>query len=149
MSQLLSKITPPLDEPLLTVTLTAALVVRLPAASRATAVSVCGPLLAVVVLQVAEYGEAASSVPRGAPSSMNCTPATPTLSEAVAATVMFPDTVAPPTGEVIVTVGGVASVFDTVTETPADVTALPAASRATAVSVCEPSATPVVAQVIR
>src|SRR5688500_14883511 len=40
--------------------------------------------------------------------------------------------------------GGRATVFKTVTATAADVTVLPAASRATAVRVCEPSATAVV-----
>ena len=39
---------------LLTVTLTPVLVVTFPAASRATAVSVCEPLLAVVLFQVTE-----------------------------------------------------------------------------------------------
>src|SRR5436190_2007738 len=83
-----------------TVTVTAAEVVRLPAASRATAVSVCEPLLAVVVFQETEYGAAASSTPRLAPSSRNCTPTTPTLSEALAVTLVVPPTVAPETGEV-------------------------------------------------
>src|SRR5439155_3250029 len=55
-----------------TVTVTAAEVVRLPAASRATAVSVCEPLLAVVVFQETEYGAAASDSPWLAPSSRNC-----------------------------------------------------------------------------
>src|SRR5437773_2579081 len=92
-----------------TVTVTAAEVVRLPAASRATAVSVCEPLLAVVVFQETEYGAAASSTPRLAPSSRNCTPTTPTLSEALAVTLVVPPTVAPETGEVMLTVGGVVS----------------------------------------
>src|SRR5437773_1118566 len=112
-------------------------VVRLPAASRATAVSVCEPLLAVVVFQETEYGAAASSTPRLAPSSRNCTPTTPTLSEALAVTLVVPPTVAPETGEVMLTVGGVVS-LNTVTVTAAEVVRLPAASRATAVSVCEP-----------
>src|SRR5205807_1799558 len=88
---------------------TAAEVVRLPAASRATAVSVCEPLLAVVVFQETEYGAAASSTPRLAPSSRNCTPTTPTSSEALAVTLVVPPTVAPETGEVMLTVGGVVS----------------------------------------
>src|SRR5204863_405764 len=92
-----------------TVTVTAAEVVRLPAASRATAVSVCEPLLAVVVFQETEYGAAASSTPRLAPSSRNCTPTTPMLSEALAVTLVVPPTVAPETGEVMLTVGGVVS----------------------------------------
>src|SRR5256885_1769470 len=120
-----------------TVTVTAAEVVRLPAASRATAVSVCEPLLAVVVFHDIEYGVAVSSAPRLAPSNRNCTPTTPTLSEALAVTLVVPPTVAPETGEVMLTVGGVVS-LNTVTVTAAEVVRLPAASRATAVSVCEP-----------
>jgi hypothetical protein len=93
-----------------TVTVTVVLVAELPAASRATAVSVCVPLATVVVFQVTEYGLAVSSAPRLAPSSLNCTPATPTLSDAVADTVTdAPDTVAPPDGAVIEIVGGVVS----------------------------------------
>src|SRR5436190_593068 len=91
------------------VTVTAVEVVRLASASRATAVSVCEPLLAVVVFQETEYGAAASSTPRLAPSSRNCTPTTPTLSEALAVTLVVPPTVAPETGEVMLTVGGVVS----------------------------------------
>src|SRR5436190_621318 len=120
-----------------TVTVTAAEVVRLPAASRATAVSVCEPLLAVVVFQETEYGAAASSTPRLAPSSRNCTPTTPTLSEALAVTLVVPPTVAPETGEVMLTVGCVLAALP-VSVTAAEVVRLPAASRATAVSVCEP-----------
>src|SRR3989442_15412506 len=81
------------------VTVTAAEVVRLPAASRATAVSVCEPLLAVVVFHDIEYGAAGSSPPRLAPSNRNCTPTTPTLSEALAVTLVVPPTVAPGAGE--------------------------------------------------
>src|SRR5207249_8268278 len=62
---------------------------------------------------------------------------TPTLSEALAVTLVVPPTVAPETGEVMLTVGGVVS-LNTVTVTAAEVVRLPAASRATAVSVCEP-----------
>ena len=87
-----------------------------------------------------------SSAPRFAPSSLNCTPATPTLSDAVAETVTVPPTVAPPAGAVIDTVGGVVSGLFTVTVTVVDVVVLPAASRATAVSVCVPLATVVVFQ---
>src|SRR3954469_9608963 len=61
-----------------TVTVTAAAVVGLPAASRATAVSVCDPFAAVVVSQETLYGVAVSSAPRFAPSRLNCTPTTPT-----------------------------------------------------------------------
>src|SRR5205814_221915 len=79
--------------PFETLTVTGAEVVRLPAASRATAVKVCEPLLAVVVSTDTEYGAVVSSAAIGAPSAKNCTPATPTLSEAFAATVIVPETV--------------------------------------------------------
>src|SRR5438093_10228533 len=119
-----------------TVTVTAADVVELPAASRATAVSVCVPFVAVSVFHVIEYGAVLSSAPRFAPSSLNCTPTTPTLSLAVAVTVVVPVTVAPFVGTSIAIVGGVVSagVLDTVTLIAGDVAMLPAASRATAVS---------------
>ena len=81
----------------------------LPAASRATAVSVCVPLVAVAVFQLTEYGLVVSSAPRFTPSSRNCTPTTPTLSEALAETVTVPVTVAPLAGAVIETVGAVVS----------------------------------------
>jgi flavin reductase (DIM6/NTAB) family NADH-FMN oxidoreductase RutF len=68
------------------------------------------------------------------------------LSEAVAETVTVPLRLAPPIGAVRETVGAVVSPFDTVTLTPPLVVVLPAASRATAVSVWEPSATVVVLQ---
>src|SRR5919108_678354 len=75
-------------------------------------------------------------MPRFAPSSLNCTPTTPTLSEALAVTVVVPEMVDPPAGAVMLAVGGVVS-FATVTVTDADVVVLPAASRATAVNVCD------------
>jgi hypothetical protein len=74
-----------------------------------------------------------SSAPRADPSTKNWTPATPTLSEAEALTVVVPETVAPDDGEVMLTVGAVVSAFDTVTVTAAEVVLLPAASRALAV----------------
>ena len=50
-----------------------------------------------------------TSAPRLAPSSLNCTPTTPTLSVALTATVIVPATVAPAAGEVRATaVAGVA-----------------------------------------
>ena len=105
-----------------TVTVTAADVRVLPAASRAMAVRVwVEPLAAAVVSQVREYGAAVSSVPRLVPSSWNCTPATPTLSEAPAVTLTVPETVSPLAGDVRLTVGGVVSgggVAVTVTGTP-------------------------------
>jgi hypothetical protein len=135
--------------PLDTVTVTAAEVVVLPAASRATAVSVWEPLLEAVVSTEIEYGAVVSSAPSAIPSPKNCTPTTPTLSAAFALTVTVPDTVDPFAGEVMLTVGGAVSgggPFDTVTVRTADVVTLPAASRAVAVSVCEPLPTPVVFQ---
>src|SRR5207237_122816 len=121
---------------LTTITLTAAEVVVLPAASRATAVRVCVALVAVVAAHERAYGAVITSAPRFAPSSLNCTPTTPTLSVALAETVTMPETVAPAAGAVIDTVGGVVSA--TVTLTAAAVAVLPAASRATAVRVCSP-----------
>src|SRR6266516_207980 len=126
---------------LATVTVTGAEVARLPAASRATAVRVCEPLLVVVVSKAIEYGAVVSSTPLLTPSSWSCTPATPTLSEALAVTVTVPDIVAPFAGEVMLTVGGVVSggggggPLATVTVTGAEVARLPAASRAIAVMV--------------
>ena len=57
----------------------------------------------------------------------------------MAETVIVPETVAPLAGLVIWTVGGVVSGTElfTVTVTAVEVAVLPAASRATAVSVCE------------
>src|SRR5438445_9232712 len=80
---------------LYTITLTAAEVVVLPAASRATAVKLCEPLLAVVVFQETEYGATVTSAPRFVPSSLNCTPTTPTLSLALAETLIVLATDAP------------------------------------------------------
>jgi len=120
-----------------TVTLTAALVAALPAASLAIARNVCDPLLAAVVSQEAAYGEAVSKLPRLAPSTWNCTLATPTLSLAFAVTETVPFTVAPFAGAVIDTAGGVVSglLLLTVTVTVALVVLLPAASFAIALTV--------------
>src|SRR5262245_27156144 len=70
---------------------------------------------------------------------MNCTPATPTLSDAVAEIVTVPATVVPPVGAVSEIDGAVVSgtVFDVVTPMVATV-ALPAASRARADRLCDP-----------
>src|SRR3954468_8885618 len=115
------------------VSLPVAEVVALPAASRARADSAWPPFDTGAVFQEIEYGDAVTSAPRFAPSSRNWTPATPTLSDADAETMTpAPETVAPPAGAVIDTVGDVRSLF-TVTVTPADVAVLPAPSRATAV----------------
>src|SRR5439155_461437 len=121
------------------------------AASRSTAVRVCEPLAAPVVFQEIEYGAVVSSAPKLAPSILNCTPATPTLSAALAVIVTVAGTVWPFAGELMLTVGGVVSgggALATVTVTGAEVVALPAALRASAVRVCEPLAAPVVFQEI-
>src|SRR6266516_4013912 len=122
---------------LATVTVTVVDSVWLPAASRATAVMVCEPSLTEAVSQGIEYGALMSSAPKLTLSILNCTPTTPTLSEALAVKLVVPETVAPETGDVMLTVGGVVSAGDplaTVTVTESEVV-LPAASRATAVMV--------------
>ena len=94
-----------------------------------------------VVFHETEYGALVSSAPRLLPSSMNWTPATPTLSEALAVTLIVPETIDPGAGDVMLTAGGVVSgggPLETVTVTVADVAVFPAASRAWAASVCEP-----------
>src|SRR5205807_2249614 len=121
-----------------TVTLTAAEVTVLPAASRAVAVNVCDPSATPAVFHATAYGADVFSAPSGAPSTKNCTPATPMLSAALALTVIVPLTAVPADGAVMAAVGGVLS---TVTLTAAEESVVPAASRATAVKVCEPSAT--------
>src|SRR5919106_968098 len=101
------------------------------------AIRVCEPLAAAVVFQEIAYGVKRSSAARLTPSSLNWTPTMPTLSAAVALTVMVPRTAAPEAGAVIVTVGRLLS---TRTVTGPDVVRLPAASRATAGRGCEPLA---------
>ena len=78
-----------------------------------------------------------SSLPRLAPSSLNCTPLTPTLSDASAVTSIVAWTDAPFAGAVSATAGAVVSLA-TVTLTIVAVLVLPAASRATALSVWAP-----------
>ncbi len=93
-----------------TVTETEVEVVVLPAASRATTLRTCVPFATEVVSHVSAYGAVKSSLPRLAPFSMNCTPATPTLSLAVAVTLaVVPESVAPAVGVVSETVGAVVS----------------------------------------
>src|SRR5207249_2162090 len=121
-----------------TTIVTEAEVVVLPAASRATAVSVWLPFAAVVVVHTRLYGLVVTSDPSGAPSSLNCTPATATLSAADAVRVTAPNSIAPVAGAVSVTVGAVEST--TVKGMPGAVAVLPAASRATAVTVWLPTA---------
>src|SRR5215467_14797444 len=71
---------------------TTAEVVVLPAASLAFADKLWVPLLAVIVFHETEYGAVRSSDPSTFPSNKNCTPTTPTLSDAVAVTLIVPDT---------------------------------------------------------
>src|SRR6266702_3025054 len=92
---------------LFTVTVTGADTVELPAASRATAVRVWLPLALSVVSQAMLKGAEVSSAPRLVPSSLNWTPATPTLSEALADTGTVPARTCPATGAVRDTEGGV------------------------------------------
>src|SRR5207248_1946900 len=124
-------------ESLETVTVTAGAVAVLPAASRATAVSVWEPLLAVAVFHETEYGGGVNATPRLAPSSLTSTPPTPTLSASVAVTLTVLYTLSLHDALPILTVGAVES-LETVTVTAGAVAVLPAASRATAVSVWEP-----------
>ena len=92
-----------------TVTATLAEVLVAPVASRATAVNAWLPLADVAVFHENEYGALTSSVPRFAPSILNCMPATPLWSDAQAEITMLPETVAPGAGDVRNTVGGVVS----------------------------------------
>src|SRR6059036_1204799 len=103
------------------------------------AASTWGPFSTVLLFQVNSYapaGAAGASAPTLTPSSLNCTPATPTSSVALTVKVIVPLTSASGAGLVTVTVGGIAS-FATVTVTLA-VCGLPAASRAVAVSTWVP-----------
>src|SRR5438067_8138695 len=77
----------------------------MPAASRATAVRVWKPLIAVVVSQEIEYGALVCGTPRLTPSSLNWTAAT-TKEPALltfAPTATIPVTVDPEAGEAMVT----------------------------------------------
>ena len=56
--------------------------------------------------QTTVYGSPVTSAPKGAPSTKNCTPATPTVSDAVATTGTRPKTVDPEAGAVIATDSG-------------------------------------------
>src|SRR5881409_437623 len=113
-----------------TVTLTALAGAVLPAASRAMAVKLWEPLATRVVFHEREYGAAVTSAPTLTPSSLNCTPTTPTLSVALAETVTVPATVALAAGAVIDTVGGVVSGGAAVVNVTSPETArLPTASR--------------------
>jgi hypothetical protein len=93
----------------LTVTDTGAEVVALPLVSVAVAVTECEPFATDVESHGTEYGDVVSGAPTAVPSTLSCTLATPTLSEADALNVTDPDTVAPAAGAVTDTVGGVVS----------------------------------------
>lgn len=78
----------------------------MPRKSRATALRVCEPLVAVLVFQEIVYGALKSAAPRSAPSSWNCTLETvrnPTILT-LALTGTVPETVDPDAGEVILTI---------------------------------------------
>jgi len=96
---------------LFTVTDTPALVLELFAESVAMALSICGPLVAVVVSQLKLYPGPApvTTLPRLAPSNWNCTPVSDTISTALAVTVTVPLSIAPAAGAVTATDNGVAS----------------------------------------
>jgi hypothetical protein len=79
----------------------------LPAASTAVATRVWLPFDVVVVFHEIEYGAVVSSAPICVPSTRNRTRATPTSSDALAAMVTVPETVAPDAGEVSDTLGAV------------------------------------------
>ena len=74
-----------------------------------------------------------SSVPRLVPSRRNCTPLTPTLSEALAEIVIVPEIVAPEAGDVMETEGACESIGGgtaaVVKEKLEETARLPAASR--------------------
>src|SRR3989344_1669089 len=110
-----------------TVTLLTALHRVLPAASRATALILCVPLVAVVEFHAKEYGAAVvSSTPTFLLSTLNCTPRTPMLSEASAERVTVPETVELAAGAVSETVGLVVSVPVVTSTFASQVVVLPA-----------------------
>ena len=92
-----------------TVTVTGAEGVVLFDVSRATAVSVCVPFATEFVVHETVYGELVISPSMLLPSTLNWTPATATLSDADAVTVIVLETVVPPVGDVNDTVGGIVS----------------------------------------
>src|SRR5436305_6271012 len=86
---------------LLTVTCTAVVVVVFATSSLITAVRVWAPSAVTVVSQLTVYGGAVTGAPRSAPSSLNWTLSTLTLSVAFAETAVVAETVAPSAGAVI------------------------------------------------
>ena len=91
---------------------------ELPAASVAVALIVCVPLVSVVVRRLAVNGATLIVDPITLPSTLNVTPVTPTLSEALAEIDRVPDTVAPFVGEEIEIEGGIVSVGTAVVPPP-------------------------------
>ena len=82
----------------------------MPAASLATATINFEPLEVAVPSQVIEYGEEVSSLPTLTPFTLNCAPATPTVSDPFADSVTDdPETVAPFEGSVRETEGAIVS----------------------------------------
>jgi hypothetical protein len=109
---LVPEVVPPLEAVvvLLTLIVIAVALAMLPAASRATAERVCAPFASVVESKLVLKGEEVASLPRFAPSSLNCTPATPMLSLALADTVtLAPETLAFAAGAAMETLGAVES----------------------------------------
>jgi hypothetical protein len=75
------------------------------------------PLEVAVLSHAIEYGEEVSSLPTLTPFALNCTPTTPTVSDAFAESVTDePEMVAPFDGAVIETVGGLLSTVIVMTE---------------------------------
>src|SRR5258706_6982965 len=109
-------------------TVTVAEVLRLPARSRAAALSVCMPLVTVVVSSARAKGAVVTSAPSGAPSIRNRTPATPMLSELSALMVTVP-AMRPPSAGAGRAMGG--GGLSTTSPTALLVTVLSAGSRAT------------------
>src|SRR6185295_13617464 len=103
-----------------TLTPTTADVVTLPATSRATAVRLWMPFETSAVFQEVWNGGAAISLPICVAPSKKRTPATPMLSDADAATMVFPER-SPPDGDVRLTIGGVVSLLDVTVTTPTEV----------------------------
>src|SRR5262245_19887795 len=95
---------------MLTLTPTFGAVAVFPAASRARAEIVCGPFETLGVQVYEKLGPVPStSLPTGASSTRNCTPANVPLSEAVAVSVVGPVMFAAGPGAVTLTVGTTAS----------------------------------------
>ena len=84
---------------------TGALTVTFPAASRATAASVCVPSGTVALFQTMVGAATVEAVPTSLPSTRKYTAATPTLSEARAESWTVPEIRAPGAGATRVTVG--------------------------------------------